>query len=160
MTEGPPERSPQWRADERAWARNQAEARPVAWTSRIADGAGAVGAVLAALCWAGTPFIVAGLSAVGLSFLRRDAILWPLMLASLVVALWGFWQGERVHGRVGPLWLGAAGAVALTAGVIFVHGSLGMQLIYGGAASLGVATLWNLVSRRSGAQRPRVVLRR
>ena len=54
----------------------------------IADVAGVLGAAAAALCCAGTPFIVAGLTALGLSFLRRDAILWPIMIASLGVAQW------------------------------------------------------------------------
>lgn len=41
------------------------------------DAAAVVGAVLAALCCAGTPVIIAGLTALGLGFLRRDGILWP-----------------------------------------------------------------------------------
>ena len=66
---------------------------------RLVDGSGVLGAVFAALCCAGTPFIVSGLAALGLSALRSDAILWPLMLVSLGVALWGFWQGRRLHGH-------------------------------------------------------------
>lgn len=60
---------------------------------RIADAAGPAGAVLPALCCAGTPIIVGALTATGLAFLRKDAILWPLMLVSLAIALWGFWRG-------------------------------------------------------------------
>ena len=88
----------------------------------IADGAGVLGAVFAALCCAGTPIIVSALAALGLSFLRSDRILWPLMLVSLVVAVWGFWKGRQMHGSPGPLLVGLLGAGALTAGVIFVHG--------------------------------------
>jgi mercuric ion transport protein len=149
MPERLPEGGRRWGAEDRARARARAEERPRLRSSRLADGAGVLGAVFAALCCAGTPFVVAGLAAVGLGFLRRDAILWPLMLVSLLVALWGFWQGARIHGRTGPLWLGAAGAVSLATGVIVVHGPPAMQMIYGGAAALVLATVWNLVARRA-----------
>lgn len=117
--------------------------------ARLADGAGVTGAVLAALCCAGTPVVVGALTAVGLGFLRRDAILWPLMLGSLAVALWGFWQGFARHRRAGPLVLGGLGAVSLAAGVIVVHGPPAMTMIYGASALLIVATIWNVRLRRS-----------
>ncbi len=129
-----------------------------ALTTRAADGAGVTGAIIAALCCAGTPFIVSGLAAVGLGFLRTDAILWPLMLASLVVALWGFWQGMRVHRKAGPLALGLLGAASLACGVIFVHGPPATTMIYGGAIALMVATLWNVLARRACSGSGRSVL--
>ena len=55
--------------------------------ARLADAAGVFGAILAALCCAGTPLIVGALTAMGLSALRQDAILWPIMLVSLAVAV-------------------------------------------------------------------------
>ena len=116
---------------------------------RVADSAGAVGAILAALCCAGTPFILAGLAALNLSFLRRDAILFPVMIVSLLVALGGFWAGRRAHGSLSPLFLAVAGAVALTAGVIFVHGFPARILIAVGALALVVGTVWNIALRRS-----------
>jgi mercuric ion transport protein len=115
---------------------------------RLADAAGVFGAVVAALCCAGTPLIVGALAAAGLSSLRRDSILWPVMLVSLAVAVWGFWQGRRFHRHPGPLRLGALGAVSLALGVIVVHGPPAMNMIYGGAIFLVVATLWNLLARR------------
>lgn len=114
----------------------------------IVDSGGVFGAVFAALCCAGTPFIVSGLAALGLGFLRSDRILWPLMLASLLVALWGFWKGWRMHHSAGPLVAGGCGAIALIAGVIFVHGFPAKELIGVGAASLVVATIWNIAARR------------
>lgn len=115
---------------------------------QAADSAGVIGAIFAALCCAGTPIIVSGLAAVGLSSLRRDAILWPLMLVSLVVALWGFWRGFQKHRARGPISLGVVGAMSLALGVIVVHGPPAMQMIYGGAAALVVATVWNIAARR------------
>lgn len=115
---------------------------------RVADGAGVAGAVFAALCCAGTPVVVSVVSALGLGFLRTDRILWPLMLASLLVALWGLGRGRRMHRSAGPLVLGIPGAVALTAGVIFVHGFPARELIAAGAVSLVCAMIWNRVARR------------
>ncbi len=116
---------------------------------RAADSAGVAAAIVAALCCAGTPIIVSALAALGLGFLRKDAILWPVMLGSLLIALWGFWRGLRAHRKAGPLLLGSAGAVSLASGVIIVHGFPAMQLIYGGAVVLVIATLWNVWARRA-----------
>lgn len=115
----------------------------------VVDSAGVLAAILAALCCAGTPIIVSALGVAGLSSLRKDAILWPFMLASLLVALWGFWRGFQIHRNAVPLALGAVGAVSLACGVIFVHGFPAMQMIYGGAIILVVATLWNVWARRA-----------
>ena len=122
--------------------------------ARLADGAGVFGAAFAALCCAGTPIIVSSLAAVGLSFLRTDAILWPLMFASLAVALWGFWRGRMLHESSGPLGLAAAGAAALIAGVVVIHGFPAKQVIWAGAATLAAATIWNLLLRRRCAPMP------
>ena len=115
----------------------------------VADAAGALGAIAAALCCAGTPIIVGALTAVGLSFLRRDSILWPVMLLSLGVALRGYWQGWRMHRHAGPLVVGSVGAIFLAAGVIVVHGPPAMQMIYRGAVLLVVATAMNIIARRA-----------
>jgi mercuric ion transport protein len=115
------------------------------------DAAGVVGAVLAALCCAGTPFIIGGLSALGLGFLRKDGILWPAMLLSLSIAVAGFWRGARTHGGWGPFAIGAIGAMSLAAGVIVVHGFPAMPMIYAGAAALVVAAVWNGYARRQCA---------
>lgn len=121
----------------------------VAKAIRFADGAGVVGAVFAALCCAGLPLIVSVLATVGLSFLRKDAILLPFMAVSLAVALWGFWSGRRLHGTSGPLLLALAGSVALVAGVVLIHGFPAKQVIGIGAVALIAATFWNVSLRRA-----------
>jgi mercuric ion transport protein len=121
--------------------------RPSAGSVRLVDAAGAFGAIVAALCCAGTPLIVTALAATGLSALRKDAILWPVMLISLAVAMWGYWQGHRVHHAWAPLIVGVIGAVSLALGVIVVHGFPAMQMIYSGAMLLVAATTWNIVAR-------------
>lgn len=122
---------------------------------RWVDSAGALGAVLAALCCMGTPVIVGALGAVGLSWLRQDAILWPLMFLSLGIALWGLTRDRDRHGASGPLVLGTLGAASLVAGVVFIHGPTARLFIYGGALALMLATGWNIMARRArGAALP------
>lgn len=115
---------------------------------RVADSGGVLGAIFAAFCCAGTPFILTGLAAVGLGFLKNDAILWPLLFGSLAVSLWGFWIGRRIHGLNGPLVVAIVGATALVAGVVFIHGFPAMQVIWTGVVALIGATIWNVSARR------------
>jgi mercuric ion transport protein len=113
-------------------------------TVGIADTAGVTGAILAALCCAGAPMILSVLAVLGLSFLRTDRILLPFIGLSLAVALWGFWQGRRIHRIDGPLLLAVSASVALIAGIVFVHGVPARVLIGTGAIALVVATVWNV----------------
>ncbi len=123
----------------------QDEQRGVRW----ADTAGVLGAIFAALCCAGATVIVSALAAVGLSALRNDRILWPLMGLSLLVALWGLASDWRAHRRLGPLLLAGVAGVALVAGVVFVHGSPARLLINAGAVGLFAAAAWNVWTRRN-----------
>jgi len=102
-----------------------------------------IGAVLAALCCAGAPIIVSVLAALGLGFLRQDAILLPFMGVALIIALWGFWSDARRRRSRGPLALAVGGAVTLVAGVVFVHGMPAKVLIGISTIALVGATLWN-----------------
>jgi mercuric ion transport protein len=122
---------------------------PMRGAAGVADGAGVVGAILAALCCAGTPIVVSVITAVGLGFLRNDAILWPIMLTALAIAMWGFWMSRQMHRANVPLLAGVTGAVVMASGVIFVHGPIARPMIYVGAALLLVATVWNVRLRRA-----------
>jgi mercuric ion transport protein len=112
--------------------------------AKLTDTAGVLGAVFAALCCAGAPFVVSVLASLGLTFLRNDRILLPLMAISLGVALWGFARGRRVHGHAGPLWLAAVGAVGLATGTAVLHGTVAMLAMWTGGAGLLIATAWNV----------------
>ena len=114
---------------------------------RVADWTGPIGSIFAALCCLGVPWLVAAISAVGLTFLRSDAILWPLMIASVLLALWGMWAGRRAHGSALPFLTGFLSGAALVAGVIFVHGFPAKELIYAGSVGLVGASLWNALAR-------------
>jgi mercuric ion transport protein len=122
--------------------------QPASRLLRFADVAGVLGAAFAALCCAGIPFIVGGLALLGLSFLKRDAILWPLMIASLLIALWGFWRGRQMHGKTAPFVVALLAAMVLVAGVIFVHGFPALEMIWASVVALIGATAWNIYLRR------------
>jgi hypothetical protein len=110
---------------------------------RLAGGAGVVAATCAALCCAGAPIIISILAATGLSFLRSDAILLPVIAIALLFALWGFWRSSRAHGSRVPMNSGIAGSLALIVGVIYLHGSLAKLFIGAGTFLLLAATVWN-----------------
>ncbi|MES2178048.1 MAG: MerC domain-containing protein [Gemmatimonadota bacterium] len=120
---------------------------------RLSDSAGVFGAIFAALCCAGVPIVVGALSVVGLSFVRKDAILWPLMSISLIIALWGFWKGRQFHGGAGPFLMATVAAVMLVAGVVFIHGPPAMTVIWVAVVALIVATVWNVSARISCQKR-------
>lgn len=97
----------------------------------------------------GAPVIVGVLGALGLSWLRQDAILWPMMFGSLAIAYWGLWDDRRRHGAVGPLVAGLLGGASLIAGVVFVHGHPARLLIYAGSIALLSSAAWNVLLRRA-----------
>jgi mercuric ion transport protein len=101
--------------------------------TRHLDQIGAGGSVFAALCCLGTPAIVAVLSAIGLGFLLRDAILIPLLVAFLLATVAGLYLGVRHHGRRMAFIVGVAGAL-VTLLAIVLAGS-------GALAAIGIALL-------------------
>lgn len=111
--------------------------------SGYAGGAGAVAATCAALCCAGAPIIVSVLAATGLSFLRSDAILLPVIAIAIGVALIGFWRGRAIHHSATPFMLGLLGSIGLALGVVLLHGLVAKLFIGAGAVALLIATIWN-----------------
>ena len=109
--------------------------------ARHLDKIGAGGSLFAALCCLGFPALVSILSAIGLGFLINDAVLIPLLIAFLVVALVGLALGLRHHRRPWALVLGAASAI-LTFVAVGIRPS---GLLAGiGIAGLVVASLLNV----------------
>ncbi len=104
---------------------------------------GSLGAMAAALCCAGVPAVLGALSAAGLGFVVNDLILFPLVLVSLGVALWGLGRGVSRHGLRRVLVLGSLGAVLLMVG-IFLY-----PLVYAGVAAMLGAAVWNAVALRN-----------
>lgn len=114
--------------------------------SRRATGAGLAGSAVALLCCAGVAPVLAIVSALGLGFLLRDAILIPLLILGLGVTLWGLWQGLRCHRRSGPWVVGLVGSVITVGGVL-----AWIPLAFAGFIGVIVAGVWNLAAVRACA---------
>ena len=78
-----------------------------------ADKVGIVAAAFAALCCLGIAAVLSVVSAIGLGFLIHDAVLLPLLVISLAVALWGLYSGWKRHHRPAALVVGGVGAIGL-----------------------------------------------
>ncbi len=79
------------------------------------DKAGVVGATFAALCCLGIPAILSVVSAIGLGFLVRDAVLAPLLILSVVLVVFGLVRGLHRHGHRMPVVISVLPSVALVA---------------------------------------------
>lgn len=110
-----------------------------------ADKIGIVGASVAALCCLGIPAVLSIVAALGLSFLINDAILAPLLAASLLLVLWGLMAGWKRHHRLAALGLGAAAAVGLFV-FSFIHQSTALAVA--SIAGLILASVLNVALAR------------
>ncbi len=119
--------------------------------SRRATGAGLVGSAVALLCCAGVAPVIGVLSAIGLGFLLRDAILIPLLVLGLGVTGWGLWQGRRCHGRSRPLVTGLVGSLITVGGVL-----VWVPLAFVGFGGVIVASVWNLAAVRACLAQPSI----
>lgn len=99
---------------------------------RHLDKIGVGGSLFAALCCLGFPALLAIVSAVGLGFLIRDAVLIPMLVAFLALTLYGLYQGMRRHGRRQALGVGVVASLVLFASIWF-----GSSI----AAGIGIAVL-------------------
>lgn len=86
------------------------------------------------------------LSAVGLGFLLRDAILIPALVGALALTVRGLWQERRCHARTGPLATGIVGSSITLVGVF-----AWVPLAFGGLATVVIASIWNVVAIRACA---------
>jgi len=89
---------------------------------RHLDKFGIGGSLFAALCCLGFPALLSILTAVGLGFLIRDAILIPMLVVFLALTLYGLYLGIRRHGNRLALVTGSAGATIVMVSIWFGSG--------------------------------------
>lgn len=111
-----------------------------------ATAAGVAGSALALLCCAGVAPVLGLVSAIGLGFLLKDAVLLPLLVLGLAVTLWGIRRGRHCHGRAAPWALGWAGCALTVVGLV-----AWVPLAFAGLALVIAASLWNVVAVRACA---------
>lgn len=120
------------------------------------DKFGITGAIVSSLCCLGVPAVLSVVAALGLGFLVRDAILVPLLIASLLVVLWGLAMGWRRHRNPAALILGIAAALLL-----FVSAVPRQSTAVAGLAIVGLigASVLNVILMKQGTIRPSNVSR-
>src|SRR5713226_558435 len=77
------------------------------------DKIGVVGLAFATLCCLALPALLSILSAIGLGFLIKDAVLLPLLIIFLLVTLIGLAFGMREHHRASALPVGIVSAAGV-----------------------------------------------
>jgi mercuric ion transport protein len=117
------------------------------WRNSL-DKIGITGSFIAAACCLGLPAIVSIVTAIGLGFLIKDAVLLPLMVVFLALTVLGLYLSFRVHRQPWPLILGSASSIGAFV-FVFVHSI--KFAAYLAIAGLVVASVWNVISRQKSA---------
>lgn len=99
---------------------------------RHLDKIGVGGSIFAALCCLGFPALLALLTAIGLGFLIRDAVLIPMLIVFLAITIYGLYDGMRRHRQPLAFGAGVAAAILLFGSIWFGSGI---------AAGIGIAAL-------------------
>jgi len=104
------------------------------------DKVGVVGSLFAALCCLGFPALLSILSAIGLGFLIKDAVLLPLLIVFLLVTLLGLALGLREHHRASALVLGIISAIGV---FVFIFVAFSKLLAGVSVSGLVIASILN-----------------
>ena len=110
--------------------------------ARHLDKIGVGGTVLAALCCLGFPALLAVVSAIGLGFLVKNAILVPLLVAFLLIALAGLYLGTRRHGQWWAFGLGLASALLMFTAVAIIQNTVLAGVGIAGLIAASVLNVW------------------
>jgi mercuric ion transport protein len=119
----------------------------MSWKHHL-DKVGVVGSFIAAACCLGLPAVLSIIAAIGLGFIINDAVLLPLMIVFLVIALIGLFFGYRIHRRPWPL---ALATVSAFAAYFFIFVRTVSPAAYLAIAGLVVASVLNIMLRRKCA---------
>ena len=112
---------------------------------KIGVGGSLFGSFFAGLCCLGPPALMSILSASGLTFLINNAILQPILIVFLLLAVFGLVLGMRHHGNPWALIIGVPGAVTA---YVFRYVFSNSLLAWVGIAGLVIASLLNVFLRR------------
>ncbi len=114
---------------------------------------GLIGTGFAASCCLGLPLALSMLGATGLSFLAKDAYLFPLFVGFLALTVWLLFRSSGRHDNRKPFWLGLLGSVIASVFMWLVMTGIKpiLLLVYLGIALLIVATLWDFFNARKAA---------
>lgn len=111
--------------------------------------AAAIGSFPAAFCPACYPALAGLLSSMGLGAFADDAVLRPMTIALLAVAIAGLAYGARRTKRYLPTALGGLGALGMYAGLYWISSA---PLKWAGVAALIAASIWNILPAKSGGE--------
>ena len=109
---------------------------------RNLDKIGIGGSVFAALCCLGFPALISVLSAIGLGFIVRDAVLLPLLLVFLAVTLSGLYLGTRQHHKPWALILGGLGAVVTFVSIAIAPSGVSAGFGIAGLVAASFLNIW------------------
>lgn len=103
-------------------------------------------AITVGLCPVCIPAIGAFLSAIGMGFLVKEAVLQPLLIGFLAITLFGlFWSYLKEHKRILPFLLGIVMAAGLyVSRYIYISAAANSVMMYASIAGIIGVSFWNM----------------
>jgi len=104
--------------------------------------------LVAVACCLGVPFVLAAVSAVGLSFLIRDDYLLFIFMISVILFLKFLYSSTCQRKSLFPFWTGVVGGVISCLGFwFFISGIYSLAWpIYLGLGLLVIASIWDFIN--------------
>ena len=111
---------------------------------------GLIGTGFAAACCLGLPLALSALGATGLTFLAKDAYLFPFFVGFLVLTLWLLFRSSGRNSNRKPFLLGLLGSLIASIAMWLVMTGIKPILlpVYIGIGLLLTATLWDFINGR------------
>jgi hypothetical protein len=111
---------------------------------------GLIGTGFAASCCLGLPLALSALGATGLSFLAKDAYLFPFFTGFLMLTLWLLFRSSGRNGNRTPFWLGLVGSLIASVAMWLLMTGIKPLLfpVYIGIGLLIIATVWDFINGR------------
>ena len=105
--------------------------------------------VIGKVCPVCYPAIGAFLTAMGLGFALKTAVMKSLLILFLAIGVLGLWRSGREHGKRWPLWIAIASALVIYTGRYIRPDEM---IFYTGVVGLVTAVVVDIWSRRGRAQ--------